>query len=325
MSWLRGWRRSGARFLPRWRTVIDLAMKRRILFYWLLLLTLSGAATAMALGGTENGSGSGRWAMGRTPALGQRGSNEPGIVSSPVVTGSHQIYFPLIFNRIFTPTYDMVRFFVGDGRLYEVQHSSGSQARHQTQVEGGRFFHTKGNEISAEWEELWYTDKHIYRGTDTSPGNGQYYTLRDPGMYGSAWAPRFWSPGDLFERNPLVTFYSKSNCSEYLSGYHRSWLLFEEYHSRFTFQSGITLEEVVQLAWLAQRGGTPLERYYYAENYGLVGWWSSTNGMSYVSELHEPGARPDNTREVIPCLNQSAVSMPPLSHKLPFWPGEHRR
>ena len=67
------------------------------------------------------------------------------------------------------PAYDMVEFLTGDGRLYEVQHSSGSQARHQTQMEGVFFFHTKGNEISAEWEELWYDTSFIYRGTD-QPG-----------------------------------------------------------------------------------------------------------------------------------------------------------
>lgn len=273
----------------------------------------------MALDRTENDPRSGRGDVRLTQG------NEAEVVSSQTVTRTNQVFFPIIFNRIYTPTFDMVRFFVGDGRLYEVQHSGGSQARHQTQVDGSLFFHTKGNEISAEWEELWYTGNYIYRGTDTSPGNGQYYTLRDAGMYGSTWAPRFWSPGGMFERNPLVTFYSKSDCSVDMSGYHRSWLLFEEYYSQYTFDSGIILEDVIQLAWLAQPGGTPLERYYYAEEYGLVAWWSSNNGMSYVSEIHEPGARPDNTREVIACLDQSPVSLPPLSHKLPFWPGEHRR
>ena len=69
---------------------------------------------------------------------------------------------------------DMADYLIGDGRLYEVQHSSGSQARHQTQFEESRFFHTKGDEIKAEWEELWADEDLIFRGTDTSPGSGQY-------------------------------------------------------------------------------------------------------------------------------------------------------
>jgi hypothetical protein len=72
------------------------------------------------------------------------------------------IFLPLVMRAdIVVPdgtVFDMVQFMVGDGRLYEVQHSSGSQARHQTQVEPARFYHTKGNEINAAWEELWYTD-----------------------------------------------------------------------------------------------------------------------------------------------------------------------
>ena len=78
--------------------------------------------------------------------------------------------------------YDMTRFMIGDGRLYEVLHSAGSQARHQTQIEGERFYFTKGNEVKAEWEELWEQDSLIYRGTDTSPGNNQYYSLYENGV-----------------------------------------------------------------------------------------------------------------------------------------------
>jgi hypothetical protein len=234
-------------------------------------------------------------------------------------------YLPAVFGPM-VPRYDMVPLMMGDGRLYEVQHSSGSQARHQTQIEGQVFFHTKGNEILAEWEELWYDNTYIYRGTDTSPGGGLYYTLRDPGLYGSAWAPRYWSIGQLFERNPLVTFYQKTDCAVTLQGYHRSWLKFEAFYTRFAFDSGLEVDQVVQLAWLLEPAGSPVERYYYARNYGLVGWWSSTAGMSYISEIHEPDTRPDNTREVIPCLNTGPVTNPPpLSVTLPYWPGDHRR
>jgi hypothetical protein len=223
--------------------------------------------------------------------------------------------------------YDMARFMDGDGRLYEVQHSGGSQARHQTQLESNNlFFHTKGNETHAEWEELWYDSHFIYRGTDTSPGNGMYYTLRDNGHYGSKWAPRFWQVGDVYERNPNVMFYHKSDCSVVVGGSQRSWLLFEAYHPYYTFESGIRLQNVVQLAWLTSPNGVPEERYFYAENYGLVGWRSLNHGQSYISEEHPPDQRPDNKREEIPCLNQAPFWFDRrFERPLPYWPGNHRR
>jgi hypothetical protein len=218
--------------------------------------------------------------------------------------------------------FDLAEFMIGDGRLYEVWRSvNNSQARHQTQVNSGKFFHTKGDENYAEWEELWATDKFIYRGTDTSPGSGQYYTLREYGQNGSPWAPRFWKVGKTFERNPRVTFYWKSNCNvvydngEPVDRYHRTWLKFEDYHPTFTFPSGITLEDVVQFAWLLSPGGQPIERYYYARSYGLVGWSSNDRGFSHISEIHAFGTRPDNKRETIGCLSTSAYpeGMGPLT------------
>ena len=82
-----------------------------------------------------------------------------------------RVYLPFVSN--FNDGFDMANFIVGDGRLYEVWHSSDNQARHQTQFEGERFYHTKG-ENSAEWEELWIDGNYVYRGTDTSPGSGLY-------------------------------------------------------------------------------------------------------------------------------------------------------
>ena len=230
-------------------------------------------------------------------------------------TLDHYIYLPVVTNPVVVmePPYDMVLFMAGEssgyGTLYEVQHSDGSQVRHQTQIESYRFFHTKGNEISAEWEELWYTDQFIYRGTDTSPGSGLYYTLRDNGQYGSKWAPRYWNVGDIYERSPNVTFYRKDDCVPQFGGIQRTWLRFEAYYPRYTFPSNITLYNVVQFAWLLNLADPPIERYFYAQGYGLVQWESSDGrGMSYISEIHAPGARPNNTREPLPCLDTSGIS-----------------
>jgi probable HAF family extracellular repeat protein len=204
--------------------------------------------------------------------------------------------------------YDMTRFMIGDGRLYEVRFSDGSQARHQTQRQDPRFWHTKGNEVSAEWEELWADGNFIYRGTDTSPGNGEYYTQYENGTKGAKWSPRLWRVGDIYVRNPYVVFYRKSNCSLVTSGPAFSYLLFENFYRTYTFphESGdITLRNVIELAWLLPGQTEPEERYYYAEEYGLVGWKSKSHGFSSISEIHQPGTRPDNLRETIACLSDS--------------------
>lgn len=223
---------------------------------------------------------------------------------------------------------DLTTYMVGDGRLYEVRHSSGSQSRHQTQLDGEdekRFYHTKGfrglptDQMLAEWEELWSARSLIYRGTDTSPGNDQYYTLYEGSEIGSPWSPRYWKVGDTYERNPYVVFYNKSDCSIAASGFQRSWLRFEALYDRYTFESGITLNNVIKLAWLLHPNGQPIENYFYARNYGLVGWGSNDRGYSYINETFNPGERKDNVRENIPCM--SGLEQPLLiSPELNFGP-----
>jgi hypothetical protein len=237
--------------------------------------------------------------------------NDPDVdaVNAQRGEADYQSYLPIAMHNADAMSYDMVQFMVGDDRLYEVRHSNGSQARHQTQLEDVRFFHTKGNEIIAEWEELWATEDLIYRGTDTSPGDGNYYTLYEGGVAGSAWSPRFWRIGDLYERNPYVVFYRKSDCHIVASGFQRSWLRFEAYHPTFTFASGITLPHVIQLSWLLKKDGEPVETYFYGQDFGLVGWGSDDRGFSYINEIHQPGQRPDNIREIIPCLGRQPARL----------------
>ncbi len=212
-------------------------------------------------------------------------------------------YLPIVVGAGAAPLYDMAEYMVSDPVLYEVRHSNGSQARHQTQTADTRFFHTKGNELAAEWEELWATDDTIYRGTDTSPGNGQYYTLFEDNVVGSKWSPRQWRVGDLYERNPFVVFYRKDTCQIVASGFQRSWLRFDAFHPTYEFTTGIELKNVIELAWLLEPDGSPIESYFYAEGYGLVGWASNDRGKSHISEIHASGARPDNKRETITCLS----------------------
>ncbi len=173
-----------------------------------------------------------------------------------------------------TQSFDLLPYLRGDGRLYDLQFNwaGGGAQRVQTQVDGIRFYHVK----YTEWEELWSDDFFIYRGTDTSPGNGEVYTLYENGQYGSPWIPRKMTIGVPFRRTPLVVFRRKSDGSEVPGKkfVHTTWIQLEAVHSKLKLASGIELANVAVLAAMEDVGGkpksTPFERYYYAQKHGLV-------------------------------------------------------
>jgi len=190
------------------------------------------------------------------------------------------------------------------GVLYEVQTENGPQQRHQTQVEGSVFYHTKDR----EWEQLMHDSGYIYRFTDTSPGPAggrpRYYQLRDGGDAWSRWCPRYMELNEVYERGPVVSFYWKDDCSKISEDFAPSLIKLEAVHNSYEFFTGITLQNVVQLAWLHMDHNFA-ERYFYARDFGLVGWESSSGARSAISEIHAPGTRPNNTREVINCIDST--------------------
>lgn len=217
--------------------------------------------------------------------------------------------------------FDMLPYLRGDGRLYEMKHifemPNGpliGQQRMQTQQEGARFYQTK----NSEWEELWADDRFIYRGTDTSPGSGNFYTLMDGERYGTVWIPRRMTVGQAYRRSVLVISRRKGNCmtNSHLSGRHITWVRLEAMHANFTLPDvegrpgrGHRLREVAVLAAYNEVNGRPAERpfekYYYAKGFGLVMWEgidTDHRGVSFLVQIHNPGDRPDNVRERIPCL-----------------------
>lgn len=236
------------------------------------------------------------------------------------MTNDYQINLPIVMtDRRDKPTYDLLPYLSGDGRIYEVRlidaEGKEHQARHQVQwsQEGPwwwQWYQTKGNEHSAEYEWLGADLEYIYRGIDTSPGEGRYYVLVDDAWRGSRisqWCPRFMQIGDIYERNPFVSVHNKADCKlqPNLSGYHRTWLRLSDHIDRWHTPAG-PLDDVIVLQWITQMGEFDVpelveETYRYARDYGLVGWGG--NGRSAVIvEQHEPGARPDNKRERIACL-----------------------
>ena len=217
--------------------------------------------------------------------------------------------------------FDMLPYLRGDGRLYEMKHifdmPNGpliGQQRMQTQYEGQRFYQTK----NSEWEELWADERFIYRGTDTSPGSGNFYTLMDGDRYGTAWIPRHMAVGQTYRRSVIVVSRRKGNCmmNSHLSGRHVTWIRLEALHETLTLPDvegrpgrGLIVRDVAVLAACNEIDGRPdtepFERYYYAKGLGLVMWQGIAvdhNGISFLVQLHNPGDRPDNVRERIPCL-----------------------
>ena len=219
--------------------------------------------------------------------------------------------------------FDMLPYLRGDGRLYEMKHifdmPNGpmiGQQRLQTQADGARFYQTK----NSEWEELWADDRFIYRGTDTSPGNGNFYTLMDGERYGTVWIPRHMAVGQTYRRSVTVVSRRKGNCvmNSHLSGRHVTWIQLEAVHNTLTLPDvegrpgrGLVVADVAVLAAYNEVNGRPadepFERYYYAKDFGLVMWQGIAvdhKGVSFLVQLHNPGDRADNVRERIPCLEE---------------------
>lgn len=257
-----------------------------------------------------------------------RAPDEPGrYVGRWRMRNAHREYFGTTFfvsvNVVATLTkFDLLPYLRGDGRLYEMKHifemPNGpliGQQRVQTQTEGRRFYTVK----NSEWEELWADDRYIYRGTDTSPGSGNFYTLMDGERYGSAWLPRHMSVGQSYRRSVIVTSRRKGNCvmNSHLSGRHITWIQLEAVHNALVLPDvegrpgrGMKIQDVAVLAAYNERNGrpveSPFERYYYAKGFGLVMWQGIAvdhRGVSFLVQLHNPGDRPDNSRERIPCLD----------------------
>jgi hypothetical protein len=203
---------------------------------------------------------------------------------------------------------DLLPYLKGDGRIYQMtvlwkgqQHSQ----QMQTQVDGAKFYQVK----NSEWEELWPDTSYIYRGADTSPGNGMYYTQRtlvgnQTPLYGAKWIPRYWTPGMTYERNPLVTFYYKDtgaqvNLPDYAPGQRVTYLKFVAKHATWKQAQGVTFNDVIELHWLLKPDSQNAERYFYARGFGLVGWSSWSGDYSFVAEVFDPGERQPMTREKI--------------------------
>ena len=190
-------------------------------------------------------------------------------------------------------TYDLLPYLRGDGRLYEVRHASGATETFQTQTEGDAFYTVK----NSQWEQLRADGEFIWRGLDTSPGEGRFYRQWEDGRDMARWCPRYGRVGQSWTGpGHNVQFYDKATCTPdpRNSGRATNRMLFVAHH-RSAVWNGVQVEDVVELQ------GAGGERYFMARNLGMVAW-SSPWGSSAIVQVYAPGERPNLTREVIRCL-----------------------
>ena len=213
---------------------------------------------------------------------------------------------------------DLLEYVRGDGRVYELSYDfpggpgTGIQVL-QTDREPNspRFFQTKGfYGYPADWEEMWYDATYVYRGTDISPSQTELYQTYENGEYGQKWSKRFikvGSPAHLAVPEVIFRYNADGrnvpNKDPYLFPH---YIQLKNVYAKFTFQSGITLNNVIELHGFLSDGndgvGANFERYWYAKGYGLVAWENPFNGwQSWISKVDGRGSE-RLTMKVVPWL-----------------------
>ncbi len=183
---------------------------------------------------------------------------------------------------------DLLPYIKGDGRAYMVRHPSGAQEKFRTEVDGPWFYLVK----NSQWEQFRADDTYIWRGLDTSPGDGRYYWQREAGNDAARWCKRHMYVGETWAGpGHYVQFYDKSNCQPVdvpWNGPATNSTRLVARHASRTW-NGITVQDVVEL----DGGPGSAERFFFARGYGLVAW-EATWGSSAISEVNVAG---DNARE----------------------------
>lgn len=165
-------------------------------------------------------------------------------------------------------SFDITPFILGDGRRYYLRSAADHQELLQTQTDGLRWYQVK----NTAWESFFLSQGYVCRDTDTSPGGGRYYTLRDHSgaVDGSRWMPQLMRVGQSFTTDLVrVQFYHKRNCtpSSDNSGNVRDTRVLVARHTDWVSRYGIVVPDVIEIHWTNGN-----ETYFYGEDYGLVGW-----------------------------------------------------
>jgi uncharacterized protein YgiM (DUF1202 family) len=134
--------------------------------------------------------------------------------------------------------------------------------------------------------------------------------LSQDNHYGSAWVPRWFDVGQTFQRTATIIWRRKDNGGAVPSrptATAVTHIRFERLYSQLTFQSGIQLQNVVELHSHFDDGGKPQaqiwEKYYYAKGFGLVGFQDMFGTFtSWIAQKFTPETMPQRVREKIAWL-----------------------
>lgn len=176
---------------------------------------------------------------------------------------------------------DLLPYLRGDGRGYMVRHPAGNEEKFRTVVDGSRWLQLK----NSQYEEFLLEGDYVWRGIDTSAGEGNYYRQSETGRLYAKWCPRNMRIGQTWtspDRHTVQTF-SKASCAPV--DHHRNGnatntvALVDRYSSRTW--NGITINDVIAL-----RTHTG-EVMYFARGYGLVAWEAGW-GSSAIANILPP-------------------------------------
>lgn len=255
------------------------------------------------VGATGNATGEHVHINLEAPGFGKSGYVVDGVVDPALYLPAGANLLPRYIPPAAGEKIDLLPYLKGDGRLYEVRHIDAAgnegQERFQTQAAADNVFYQTKN---AAWEEFRYDDAYIWRGMDTSPGpdkgRDRFYIQAETALRHARWCPRYMVIGQSWVGpGHHVQFYDKATCAKLadFSGAATNRITLVARHAAISWSwNGITVADVVELT-----NGS--ETWFFGRGYGLVAWQSAW-GRSAIVEAHQPGARPDNVREVIPCL-----------------------
>lgn len=179
---------------------------------------------------------------------------------------------------------DLLPYLRGDGRQYTLVNDWNQPPELvRTDRVGLDFFTVKNR----QFEHLYHDSAYIYRGLDTSPGGDRVYIQQTGAVYGAAWARRHMRVGDLFKRAPRLIWRAKNDGRILNTQDVRDYLRLVDHHPTWLTFTGTSLPDVIELAWQTGPDAAPLERYFYARDYGLVGWQGRINNQPARSAFGE--------------------------------------
>lgn len=182
---------------------------------------------------------------------------------------------------------DMLPYVLGDGREYVLKNNFGTEELVYTdRLPGGVAYLVKNH----KYEKFHWDDHYIYRTDDISAADDELYRVNNGS--GAPWCPRMMQVGQTFDARLRIDHYKYDG--RYLHGgevVHHVTLA--EYHPHWTFQSGVTLADVIKVVIELPRGNI-FDTIWFAKDYGLAGhqgpsfqsWFSyEARGIRYPRQV----------------------------------------